>query len=130
MRSVPTKTTPRAIVGVLYLPPEFKTLSVLRQMGLSVAASTAYKTVCGAFAPVRGCERRRFASNTQTIASLDPLLVTTGDPGLRNTRLFSAASTRRKAGDPGAVTMRSLARQGGTTNGELTSAFVEPETNK
>src|SRR5438270_13825134 len=92
-RSVPTKTTPRAIAGVLYLPPTLSCSGVLCHRISNLNGSSAYKIGCGAEGSTIDCERNTFAAKTQMIGLLEPSLVITGEPGLSSDRLFSYAST-------------------------------------
>jgi hypothetical protein len=87
--SVPTKTTPRAIAGVLYLPPTFNSAGVLCQRILNVKTSSAYRIGCGVPGLNSDADFLTFATRTQRIAFEEPLLEITGDPGVSNDKVFS-----------------------------------------
>src|SRR5258708_5909682 len=114
MRSVPTNTVPRANAGSLYLPLVCRMPGALFHSSFSDWASKAYSTGRGAPAPASKALRRAFSSSTHTMASRDPLLVTTGEPGFSSTTVRSSWSMRRYAGLPGAATTSRRASDGAT----------------
>src|SRR5215472_10068682 len=83
IRSLPTKTTPRATVGWLYLPPGRVICAVVLANSFCIVVASIAKRVGGG-ALVRESPRYTFGSSTQMIALSDPLLLITGVPGLLN----------------------------------------------
>src|SRR5438445_6723698 len=130
MRSVPTKTTPCATTAWLYLPPTLSWSGVVRQSNCIVFASKAYNTGCGTLGPTSEAERYTFASSTQTIALMEPLLVTMGGPGLNKPRTESAEWIEGYTGWHGSVTTLMRASPGGTGTVEHSDSFVAPDMNR
>src|ERR1700694_208971 len=126
MRSVPTKIVPRATAGALYLPPTFNCAGVLLQSTFNVKASRAYRIGCGTPEPISDWLRSTLATCTQTMALLDPLLVTMGEPGVSRVSVFSSWSMAKKAGCPGDVMIFIRATHGGMVVVEFALTLVEP----